>query len=210
MSLHDRRLYLLFTPALCANDPWDTLAAALDGGVDLVQWRPVEAGVEADAEAGHVSFQRCREACQRAGVPLLVNDDVMLAVRGRAAGAHVGQNDIPAHAARRLLGRQWLGVSTHDVPQITAAVAAGADYVGFGPCHATATKGYTEGKTPAAIEAATTAAQALRVPLFAIGGITAANVPALRMNGVDRIAVSSAILQDADPRRAAEALRRWL
>lgn len=202
MSLHDRRLYLLFSPASCAADPWDTLAAALDGGVDLVQWRV--------PTADHVAFQRCRDACQRAGVPLLVNDDVMLAVRGRVAGAHIGQDDMPAHAARRVLGKLWLGVSTHDSAQIRAAVLAGADYVGFGPCHPTATKGYAEGKTAAEVEAATTAAQAQRVPLFAIGGITAANLPALRMNGVDRIAVSSAILQAADPRRAAEELRRRL
>jgi thiamine-phosphate pyrophosphorylase len=202
MSLHDRRLYLLFTPALCANDPWDTLTAALDGGVDLVQWRTVD--------VDHVAYQRCRAACLRAGVPLIVNDDVMLAVRGRADGAHVGQTDMPADAARRVLGRQWLGVSTHDLPQITRAIAAGADYVGFGPCHPTATKGYKEGKPLAEIEAATVAANARYLPLFAIGGITAANLPALRMHGVDRIAVSGAILQAADPRRAAAELRCML
>ncbi len=202
MSLHDRRLYLLFTPALCATDPWDTLAAALDGGVDMVQLRMTGADLE--------TVQRCRELCRNARAPLIVNDDVMLALRGRSNGAHVGQGDMPADAARRLLGRLWLGVSTHDVPQITRAIAAGADYVGFGPCHPTATKAYTEGKSPAEIEAATVAANARRLPLFAIGGITAANLPALRMNGVDRVAVSSAILQSPDPRRAAEQLRQWL
>jgi thiamine-phosphate pyrophosphorylase len=202
MSLHDRRLYLLFTPTLCANDPWDTLAAALAGGVDLVQWRVTE--------PDHPAFQRCRQLCRDAGVPLLVNDDVMLAVRGRAAGAHVGQGDMPADAARRLLVTRWLGVSTHTVPQIKSAVAAGADYVGFGPCHATATKGYAEGKSIAEVEAAVVAAQAFGVPLFAIGGITAANLPTLRIHGVDRIAVSSAILQSPDPEAAAAALRRML
>lgn len=202
MPFSDRRLYLLFTPARCANDPWDTLRAALDGGVDLVQWRT--------SEADPIAFRRCRECCRSAGVPVLVNDDVMLAVRAHADGAHVGQDDMAADCARRLLERRWLGVSTHDVPQIERAVAAGADYVGFGPCHATATKGYTTGKTPAEIEAAVAAAARLRVPLFAIGGITADNVLALRRLGVDRIAVSSAILGSSDPRLAAAALRRCL
>jgi len=202
MQPADRRLYLLFTPELCASPPWDCLTAALDGGVDLVQWR-----VKTADRAG---YERCRVICRAAGVPLLVNDDVMLAVRTNAAGAHVGQDDIPADAARKLLERRWLGVSTHDTDQIAAAAAAGADYVGFGPCHATSTKGYTTGKSPAEVEAAVAAAAKRALPLFAIGGITVDNLPALRMLGVDRIAVSSAILGSPDPRRAAGALRRWL
>lgn len=196
------RLYLLFTPSLCRGEPWQTLSAALDGGVDLVQWRS-----KAPDPQG---FLRCRDVCRSRGIPLLVNDDVMLAVRGRANGAHVGQDDLPAEAARKLLVGQWLGISTHDVAQIAAAAAAGADYVGFGPCHATATKGYATGKTPAEIEAAVLAAATHRVPLFAIGGITADNLIPLRTLGVDRIAVSSAILASEDPRGAAAALRRCL
>lgn len=202
MPFPDLRLCLLFTPGLCAADPWATLQAALRGGVDLVQWRQKEP----DADAA----RQCRQLCRAQGVPMLVNDQVMLALRIGADGAHVGQDDLPAGGARRLLGPRWLGVSTHDPAQIRSARDSGADYVGFGPCHPTATKGYTEGKTAAEVEAATTAAQAHRVPLFAIGGITATNLPALRMSGIDRIAVSSAILQAPDPRRAAQQLRRLL
>ncbi len=202
MPFPDRRLYLLFTPDRCRNDPWDTLVAALDGGVDIVQWRT--------AAPDRAGFERCRTVCRDRGVPVLVNDDVMLAVRSRAAGAHVGQGDMPTDAARKLLVSSWLGVSTHDVAQIAAAAAAGADYVGFGPCHATATKGYTTAKSPAEIEAALAAAAAHRLPLFAIGGITPDNLRALQALGVDRIAVSSAILDARDPRHAAESLRRTL
>jgi thiamine-phosphate pyrophosphorylase len=200
--LPDRRLYLLFTPSLCAADPWRVLAEAVQGGVDLVQWR-----VKAPDPAG---FEQCREICRAARVPLIVNDDVMLAVRGQTQGAHVGQEDMPAAAARRLLGQRCLGVSTHDLSQIGAAVAAGADYVGFGPCFPTATKGYEQGVGAAAIEDAVAAAAAADVPLFAIGGITAANLLPLRMLGIDRIAVTSAVLQAADPRAAAAQLRRLL
>jgi thiamine-phosphate pyrophosphorylase len=196
------RLYLLFTPSLCRHDPWTTLSGAISGGVDLVQWRCKEPDPS--------GFLRCRDLCRRRGVPLLVNDDVMLAVRSQAHGAHVGQGDLPAEAARKLLDEQWLGISTHDLAQITAAAGNGADYVGFGPCFPTATKGYEHGKSSDEIEAAVAAARALAMPLFAIGGITAERLPGLRVIGVDRIAVSSAILAADDPRAAAQALRRML
>lgn len=201
MRFPDSRLYLIFTPSLCAADPWQTLASALSAGVDFVQWR-----CKTEDRAG---FERTRSLCQRAGVPLCVNDDVMLAVRSRVHAAHVGQTDMPTDAARKLLVNQWLGVSTADRVQITAAIAAGADYLGFGPCFPTATKGYQVGKTPAEIEAAFAAA-AGKVPMFAIGGITAANLPSLRALGVDRIAVCGAILQSQDPAAATAELRRLL
>jgi thiamine-phosphate pyrophosphorylase len=196
------RLYLLFTPSLCRQDPWATLSGAISGGVDLVQWRCKEPDPS--------GYLRCRDLCRRRGVPLLVNDDVMLAVRSQAHGAHVGQDDLPAEAARKLLDEQWLGISTHNPQQIAAAAANGADYVGFGPCFPTATKGYEHGKSSDEIEAAIAAAHRHGLPLFAIGGITAERLPGLRVIGVDRIAVSSAILAADDPRAAAQALRRML
>lgn len=196
------RLYLLFTPSLCRLDPWATLSGAISGGVDLVQWR--------SKEPDPSGYLRCRDLCRRRGVPLLVNDDVMLAVRSQAHGAHVGQDDLPAEAARKLLDDQWLGISTHDPKQIAAAAANGADYVGFGPCFATATKGYEHGKSSDEIEAGIAAARAHGLPLFAIGGITAERLPGLRALGVDRVAVSGAILGSDDSRAAAQALRRML
>jgi thiamine-phosphate pyrophosphorylase len=196
------RLYLLFTPSLCKGDPWTTLAGAITGGVDLVQWRSKESDPN--------GYLRCRELCRRRGVPLLVNDDVMLAVRSQVHGAHVGQDDLPAEAARKLLFEQTLGISTHTPEQIAAAAAAGADYVGFGPCFPTATKGYEHGKSMDEVEAAVRAAGALGLPLFAVGGITAERLLPLRTIGVDRIAVSSAILGAEDPRAAAQSLRRML
>jgi len=200
MLLSERSLYLLFTPSLCAHDPWETLDAALVAGVDLVQWRA--------ADSSRDDFDRCHDLCRHAGVPLIVNNDVMLALRGHATGAHIGQQDMIAHAARRLLDSKLLGISTHDLDQIDAAIAAGADYLGFGPCYATATKGYDTGQDTAMIAAACEAVDS--VPLFAIGGITAKNLPPLRALGVDRIAVSNAILGSDDPGQATAELRRLL
>ncbi|MCA8964944.1 MAG: thiamine phosphate synthase [Planctomycetes bacterium] len=199
MPLAERHLCLLFDPAACRHDPWETLATGLAAGVDLVQWRTKGRG---DEQLG-----RCLQLCREHHTPVIVNDDVDLAVRCGASGAHVGQDDLPAAEARRRLGSRWLGVSTHDPAQIAAAVAAGADYVGFGPCHPTTTKGYTTGKSAAEIAAAVAACP---VPLFAIGGIDAGNLTALRELGVHRIAVSGAILGAEDPAAAAAALRRLL
>ena len=92
MPFPDCRLYLLFTPDLCAGDPWTTLALALDGGVDAVQWR-----VKGQDRPG---FVRCREVCQQRRVPLFVNDDVMLAVRGQAAVEHDAGQPCPLHGER--------------------------------------------------------------------------------------------------------------
>lgn len=195
MHFPDCRLYLLFTPSLCKGDPWTTLAAALRGGVDLVQWRV--------KETDRAGADRAKSMCDAAGVPFVVNDEPTLAVRTGAHGVHLGQDDAPVAAVQRVLGRRWIGVSTHSVAQITAATEDGASYVGFGPCFATPTKGYAEGKP---IEEIAEAVRACQLPLFAIGGIHAANLPQLLRAGVRRIAVSSAILQAGDPEAAAREL----
>ena len=194
------RLYLLFTPELCRHDPVATLDAAIGAGVQLVQWR--------SKQHDRDLFEHARARCADRRVPLIVNDDVMLAVRSDCPGAHVGQDDMPADAARKLMFDRTLGVSTHDLEQIRAAHRAGADYVGFGPCHPTATKGYTEGLDDDAIAAAAELCAELRLPMFAIGGITPAKLPRLALLGVDRVAVSSYVLQHEDPARAVEELQK--
>ena len=190
------QICLLFTPELCRTDPWQTLARALAAGLDLVQWRRKARDPQ--------GLTLCLARCAEHGVPVIVNDFVDLACATAAAGAHVGQEDMPASEARRLLGSKLLGVSTHDLPQLAAAAAAGADYVGFGPCFPTTTKGYATALPHGALAAALAAA---RIPLYAIGGITPANVGQVRALGCTRIAVSAAVLQAADPAAAVHALR---
>ncbi len=190
------RLCLLFTPELCAADPWDTLRAAIAGGVDVVQWR-----VKHDDQGGAT---RCRDVCAETDTALIVNDDVHLAIDLDAAGAHVGQGDMPAATARALLGPdRILGVSTHSDAEIDAALRDGADYIGFGPMFATATKGFTEGQPNGALRAAI---ERSTVPVFAIGGITPGNVDVVRKHGARHLAISAAILRADDPAAAATQL----
>lgn len=197
MEWRAARLYLLFTPELCATDPWHTLAAALDGGVQLVQWRVKEADPE--------GLTRCIRLCSEREdpVPVIVNDQVQMAVDHGACGAHVGQQDMPAKEARRILGRRCLGVSTHSIEEVQAAVAAGADYLGFGPCFPTTTKGYDRGQPRGAL--ARVLAQS-PVPVFAIGGIEPSNIDSIVEQGCERVAVSRAILTAADPKGVAAQL----
>jgi len=213
--LRDARLMLLFTPSVCgARDPLGVLEAAL-GHVDIVQVR-IKAPGELHSHARDVHDWTVRvlelvevRADLRERVLVLVDDCVdvaaVLAPRG-CAGVHVGQDDLPAADARRLLDRELLvGVSTHDMRQVELAEEAGADYLGFGPVHATATKGYQQGL---GAEAAWIAQSSTALPVFPIGGISLENANELAQIG--RAAVSAAILAAADPARAARELRALL
>lgn len=212
--LREARLMLLFTPQLCgARDPLEVLDAALPH-VDVVQVRIKASGEPSHARDVHDWTERvlalvASRPTSRERVLVIVDDCVdvaaVLADRG-CAGVHVGQDDLPAEHARRLLERELLvGVSTHDMQQIERAEDAGADYLGFGPIHATATKGYERGL---GAEAAWIAAAATPLPVFPIGGIALENANELAQVG--RAAVSSAILGAADPARAARDLRALL
>jgi len=199
MEWRAARLYLLFTPGLCASDPWRTLGAALDGGVQLVQWR-----VKEPDPAG---LARCIRLCSQRDVPVpvIVNDQVQMAADHGACGAHVGQQDMAPAEARRILGSsRCLGVSTHDMREVQAALAAGSDYLGFGPCFETATKVVCYPQQPAGALAAVVAHSP--VPVFAIGGIGPDNVDLVLAEGCRRVAVSRAILAAGDPRGVAERL----
>jgi thiamine-phosphate pyrophosphorylase len=216
--LVEARIVLLFSPELCVgSDPLEALEASL-ASVDVVQIRPkpLVAGLPTRAPASardvHAWGLRVLDllAAHPAREVLLVVDDrvdvaAVLADRG-CAGVHLGQDDTPVEIAREFLGPDALiGLSTHDQGQIARAEAQPVDYLGFGPVHATRTKGYGRGL---GAEAACAASRASSRPLFAIGGIDAQNVSALAPVG--RIAVGSAILAAADPERAARELRAAL
>jgi len=223
--LREARLYLLFTPTLCgARDPLEVLAAALPH-IDLVQVRPKQAdaaldpatpsrGLSATSSARLVHDWTVRVLDLVAAhpghpIPVLVNDrvDVARALLERGcAGVHLGRDDAPPRTARTLLGADALiGFSTHSQAEVAAALDEPVDYLGFGPIHATPTKGYLRGL---GAEAAWIAAQASPLPVFPIGGIERSNAGELEELG--RAAVSSAILSAEDPARAARELRALL
>ncbi len=214
MRIDDARLMLLFVPGLCApRDPLEVLEAALPS-VDIVQVRPKPAG-SVEPCAGRETYDWGLRVLDLVAarpdldLAVMVDDrvDVAIALRSRGCvGVHLGQTDCPASIARDRLGKTaWIGWSTHDPRQIGESEDLPVDYVGFGPVHATATKGYGHGLGS---EAVWVAAMATDRPLFPIGGIDATNVGELARVG--RAAVGAAILEAKDPARAARELRSLL
>jgi thiamine-phosphate pyrophosphorylase len=189
------RLYLI-TPA--RDHLPELLEAAIAGGVDIVQVREQELP---DREL-LVRLEAAREVTARHSVPLVVNDRPDLALLVKAEYVHLGQDDLPVAAGRRL-GLQ-VGQSTHTPEEIEAS---SADYIGVGPVFETPTKA---GRPPVGLELVRYAATHARMPWFAIGGIDAANVSDVVAAGAQRIAVVRAITDVADPERAAATLRAAL
>jgi thiamine-phosphate pyrophosphorylase len=208
-DLRDRRAHLqrAVLYLVCATRPGvraldELLAAALDGGVDVVQLRDKHATDEELLAAAATARRRCDDA----GALLILNDRPDLVAAAGADGCHVGQDDMDVAAARALAGPQALvGRSTHTPAEIAAA--GDADYIGVGPVHATPTK---PGRPAVGLELVRNAAEHAPVPFFAIGGIDAANAGAVVAAGARRIAVVRAIAGAADPRAAAAELRAAL
>jgi thiamine-phosphate pyrophosphorylase len=177
------------------------LDRVIDGGGRLVQlrdkaWSPAELWPTARA---------LRDRCREAGVTFIVNDRPDLALALEADGVHVGQEDFPAGAARRLLRPGMiLGVSSHDEAQARQALADGADYVAVGSIFPTGTKPRFQLVGPDLIRRLRPAVPA---PLVAIGGITEANAAQVMEAGADAAAVISAVCAADDP---AAATRRLL
>lgn len=198
--LQAARLYLV-TPLEPGGRPLEgVLAAALAGGVDIVQLRAKDAGDGEVLAAAAVA----RRLCDEAGALLVVNDRPDLVEPARADGVHIGQNDGTIAHARAAAGPDVLiGRSTHAPAQLAAAADEGADYAGVGPVHATPTKA---GRAPVGLDYVRHAADAARIPWFAIGGIAAENAGEVVAAGAQRIAVVRAIADAADPRAAAAGL----
>jgi thiamine-phosphate pyrophosphorylase len=192
--LRAARLYLV-----CDERSEAFLDLALRGGVDIVQLRMKDGPDEAIVRAAR-GFARC---CAEHGALFILNDRPDLAVAIDADGVHVGQDDASVSAARALLGPDRLiGLSTHTPAQVDAA--AGVDYLGVGPVHATPTK---PGRPAVGLELVRHAAVHARVPFFAIGGIDAGRAAEVRAAGGRRIAVVRALTEAEDPLAAARELR---
>jgi thiamine-phosphate pyrophosphorylase len=177
--------------------------AALMGGVAAVQYRDKSD----DVARRHEQASELAALCRQFRVPLIVNDDLRLADLCGADGVHLGRDDGNLREARIILGRgKLIGASCYQNLELAqAAQATGADYVAFGSFFPSSTK-------PAAARADLAqlhqAAQALRVPIVAIGGITLANAPMLLDAGADSLAVLSALFDAPDIRASARDLNQ--
>jgi thiamine-phosphate pyrophosphorylase len=197
------RLYVLISESACKNGWLAAAEAAIDGGADCLQLREKGLG---DRELLARAEQLTR-LCHGRGVLCIINDRPDIAALAGADGVHLGQDDLPAAEARRIVGtRGIIGVSTHNLDQARAAILAGADYIGVGPIFKSPTKprDFVAGLEYAA------AAAALPIPKVGIAGIGLENVDDVLAAGIPAIAVTAAVTGCQDVREAARQLKEKL
>jgi thiamine-phosphate pyrophosphorylase len=196
------RIYALTDVRLSGFSHGQQVELLSAGGATLIQLRekslPPREFYEQSKEAVDVARRR--------GVQLIVNDRVDVALAVGAHGVHLGQDDMPPDAARRLLGSEAvIGYSTHNIEQAIAATNLPIDYVAIGPIFATTSKSDTA--PVLGLDGLRTVRQAIGAfPLVAIGGISHANAREVIEAGADSVAVISALL--SDPTRITEATRQ--
>mgnify|MGYP001089219962 FL=1 len=198
----DYSLYLVTDRALAGErDFEDLVGRAIRGGCTLVQLR------EKEASSGEFYERalRLKKVTDYFHVPLIIDDriDIMLAVD--AAGVHLGQSDLPAEAARQIIGPdKILGVSARTVEEAEKAESDGADYLGVGAVYPTTTKGDAEKVSREELEKI---CSTVRIPVVAIGGLNARNISSLEGSGISGVAVVSAIMAQDRPEEAARLLK---
>lgn len=200
MNTNEWRTYLVTAATRSAGRSTPAVvAAALEGGVDAVQLRDKERTDRERYETG----LRLRELTEEAGVPLLVNDRIDLAVAVDADGVHLGQSDLPVSVARDRLGEEAVvGVSASTVEEARAAEAAGADYLGVGAVYPTSSKDVPDEENGIGTERVTAVADAVEIPVIGIGGIDAGNAAPVVDAGATGVAALSAITAAVDPESA--------
>lgn len=199
------RLYLVTDRDLALGRSLaDVVDRAVRGGVTAIQVREKSLGGRAFLD----EITTLRRLLAGSAVPLFVNDRVDLALAAGADGVHVGQEDLPAAQARRLVGTKLLlGVSVATEDEARRAITDGADYVSVSPVFLTPTKPDAESAVGlAGVERIRRAVPA--APLLAIGGIDSGNARSVVTAGADGVSVVSAIMAATDPEAAAAALRR--
>ena len=200
------RLYVLITESAC-NRPWlETAEAAIAGGADALQLR------EKDLAGGELLCRaRAMVAlCEKHNVLSIINDRPDIALLSDADGVHVGQGDLPAIEARKIVGsKKIVGVSTHDLSQAKQAVLDGADYIGVGPIFRSSTKPRDWAEIPG-LDFARHVGEKLNIPAVAIAGINRDNVDQVLATGTKAIAVTAAVTGSEDVEAAARGLKERL
>lgn len=197
----DYSLYLCTDRGLMSTDTVEgAVQQAIAGGATIVQLREKNCS----AKEFYETALRVKKITAQFQIPLIINDRVDIALAVGADGVHLGQSDLPAAEARRLLGPdKVIGVSAHNVAEAKKAAADGADYLGVGAMFATGTKqdaGVTSKEELCRIRAA------VKLPIVAIGGIKRDNISHLKGTGIDGVAVVSAVIAAPDIRKAAAEL----
>lgn len=170
------------------HEPVALAATMLDAGARIMQLRLKDVPSRDFLAAARSITAFCRTR----GAVLIVNDRVDIAILANAHGVHLGQDDLPLDAARRIAGADAIiGISTHSVEQARAAEDGGADYIGFGPMYAGGLRNNPAGK---GLENLRAVRAAVKIPIVAIGGITETTIPEILAAGADAVAIITDVL----------------
>jgi thiamine-phosphate pyrophosphorylase len=174
------------------HEPVALARTYLEAGARVMQLRMKDA----PARDVLAAARAIAELSRAHGATFIVNDRVDLAMLANAGGVHLGQDDLPIDAARKLVGSGMIiGISTHDEAQARVAQAAGADYIGFGPMYAGGLKDNAAGKGLAMLREVRAA---VRIPIVAIGGITESHVSEVLAGGADAAAIITDVVRAPD------------
>lgn len=186
-------LYAVTNSKLISKQPLiEQVESALKGGVTCVQLREKEL----DEESFLAEAIEMKELCEKYGVPLIINDNVDIAIKSGASGIHVGQSDMEVSKVRKLVGDNMIiGVSAHTVEEAKIAEAGGADYLGVGAIYKTTTK---QDATYVSLNELKKICDSVKIPVVAIGGIDKNTISKLSGTGVDGVAMVSAIFASDD------------
>ena len=202
----DLRLYLVTDQALCRGRTLaDVVDAAVQGGATCVQLREKQLSTRELLDQALA----LKALLAPRGIPLVINDRIDVALACGAEGVHLGQSDMPAQEARRLLPRHvFIGWSVETPEDVLRSAQLPVDYLGVSPVFATATK--TDTKTPWGLDGLRRVREMTRLPLVAIGGIHAGNAAQVMAAGADGLAVVSALCSADDPCAAARAMQEGM
>ncbi|WP_333647188.1 thiamine phosphate synthase [Candidatus Binatus sp.] len=183
--------YAIVDPA-GGHEPVSLAHTILDAGARIMQLRLKDApGRDFLAAARAIA-----DLCRIRGAILIVNDRVDIAILAGAHGVHLGQQDLPLEAARRIAGpNQIIGISTHTLDQACAAEKGGADYIGFGPMYSGGLKNIAAGM---GLDNLRAIRAAVKIPIVAIGGITEARVAETLAAGADAVAIITDVVNAPD------------
>ena len=198
----DYSLYLVTDRMLMSTKTLgEAVEQAVIGGCTMVQLREKEI-LSLDF---YVLASEMKKITDRYGIPLIINDRIDIAMAVGAAGVHIGQKDIPADIARKVIGKDMLlGVSAVSAAEAVNAAKAGADYLGVGAMFPTRTKpdaGFVSMEELGRIR------KAVDIPIVVIGGISKENAMLFQPMGIDGLAVVSAVIAQPDIKKSAADLR---
>ena len=174
---------------------------AIKGGTTIVQLREKTASTK---EFYQLAL-KVKEITSKYDVSLLINDRIDIALAVDSDGVHIGQDDMPADIARKIIGKdKILGVSASTVAEAKKAEADGADYIGSGAVFPTATKDDADSVSKLQLKEIV---HSIDIPVVAIGGITLENADTLKDTGIAGFSVVSAIMSAKDPKEASQKLK---